>query len=255
MAKWADYVISGVLYDSKHKIIKLKQHLDDGKTIGEGTIVSRITVISNIKNGKSYTTVFSGLASWKKGNKIRTFMLDGDYFIRVDQNKVTSDNLGTLPELEDKKEDYESPELEPKPEPKLEPQQIPQKPSGTLPKGFDLDSRPEVQEEATPEQIARLEHLEKQIADLEARKASPPPKPEVQEEATPEQIARLEQLEKQIADLETLQKLPIAYCVKCKAKRKVKDRIQTKLKNGRPAIKGKCFTCGTKVCRIIKISK
>jgi hypothetical protein len=40
---------------------------------------------------------------------------------------------------------------------------------------------------------------EKQIAELESQ---PAPEPE---EATPEQIARLEQLEKQIAELESLE--------------------------------------------------
>ncbi|MBA4458944.1 MAG: hypothetical protein H2A90_04225, partial [Nitrosopumilaceae archaeon] len=53
------------------------------------------------------------------------------------------------------------------------------------------------EEEATPEQLARLEQLEKQIQELESK-----PEPE-EEEATPEQLARLEQLEKQIQELES----------------------------------------------------
>ena len=36
-----------------------------------------------------------------------------------------------------------------------------------------------------------------------------------------------------------------AYCVKCRAKRDIKDPKEVKLKNGRPAVKGTCPTCGT----------
>jgi len=42
------------------------------------------------------------------------------------------------------------------------------------------------------------------------------------------------------------------YCVKCRTKREMKDPEITKLKNGRPAVKGICPTCGTKMFRIGK---
>jgi DNA-directed RNA polymerase subunit RPC12/RpoP len=41
-----------------------------------------------------------------------------------------------------------------------------------------------------------------------------------------------------------------AYCVKCKAKVEIKDAQKVKLKNGKPATKGVCPKCGTKVFRI-----
>lgn len=44
-----------------------------------------------------------------------------------------------------------------------------------------------------------------------------------------------------------------AYCVKCRAKREVTDPEQVTLKNGRPAVKGTCPKCGTKVFRIGKM--
>ena len=43
-----------------------------------------------------------------------------------------------------------------------------------------------------------------------------------------------------------------AYCVKCRTKREIKDPQETKLKNGRPAVKGTCPECGTNVFRIGK---
>ena len=41
-----------------------------------------------------------------------------------------------------------------------------------------------------------------------------------------------------------------AYCVKCKAKREMKDAVAVTLKNGKPAMKGKCPVCGTTIMRI-----
>jgi len=41
-----------------------------------------------------------------------------------------------------------------------------------------------------------------------------------------------------------------AYCVKCKAKREMQNPQHVKLKNGKPATKGICPVCGTKMFRI-----
>jgi len=43
-----------------------------------------------------------------------------------------------------------------------------------------------------------------------------------------------------------------AYCVKCKAKREVKDPKAVTMKNGKPATSGTCSVCGTKVFKIGK---
>jgi len=43
-----------------------------------------------------------------------------------------------------------------------------------------------------------------------------------------------------------------AYCMKCRAKRKMKNPTAVTLKNGRPAIQGICPRCGTKMFRIVK---
>lgn len=40
------------------------------------------------------------------------------------------------------------------------------------------------------------------------------------------------------------------YCVKCKAKREAIDTKKVTMKNGKPALEGKCPVCGTKVFRI-----
>jgi hypothetical protein len=43
-----------------------------------------------------------------------------------------------------------------------------------------------------------------------------------------------------------------AYCLKCRAKREMRNPQKVTLKNGRPATKGSCPTCGTAVYRIGK---
>jgi predicted GH43/DUF377 family glycosyl hydrolase len=47
----------------------------------------------------------------------------------------------------------------------------------------------------------------------------------------------------------------VAYCVKCKAKRQMKNPVAITLKNGRPAIQGICPRCGTRMFRIMKGKK
>ncbi len=43
-----------------------------------------------------------------------------------------------------------------------------------------------------------------------------------------------------------------AYCVKCKAERVVKDLEYVTTKNGRPAARGVCPECGTKMYKFLK---
>jgi len=41
-----------------------------------------------------------------------------------------------------------------------------------------------------------------------------------------------------------------AYCVKCRQKRTMKNVEQVTLKNGRPASRGECEVCSTKMFKI-----
>ncbi|GCE16074.1 DUF5679 domain-containing protein [Tengunoibacter tsumagoiensis] len=47
----------------------------------------------------------------------------------------------------------------------------------------------------------------------------------------------------------------VAYCVKCKEKRDMKDAHQITMKNGKPALQGTCSVCGTKLTRILSSQK
>jgi hypothetical protein len=44
----------------------------------------------------------------------------------------------------------------------------------------------------------------------------------------------------------------IGYCVKCKAKKEMKDTQKVVMKNKRQAMKGKCTSCGTGMYKIMK---
>ena len=44
-----------------------------------------------------------------------------------------------------------------------------------------------------------------------------------------------------------------AYCMKCKAKKEMKDPKEIVMKNGRPAVTGVCLACGTKMFKIGKL--
>jgi hypothetical protein len=41
-----------------------------------------------------------------------------------------------------------------------------------------------------------------------------------------------------------------AYCVKCRAKKDMKDPAEVTMKNGKKALKGTCPSCGTGMFRI-----
>jgi len=43
----------------------------------------------------------------------------------------------------------------------------------------------------------------------------------------------------------------MGYCVKCRAKTEITQAQKVTMKNGRPAIKGKCVKCGTGMYKIL----
>jgi len=227
MDKWADYLISEVSYTPQRLIYSVIRHKDTNTGIADGARVDRITLISDIKHGLSHFTIYSNKDSWKKGDKIKMFSIDGNYYLRIDKNKVALDYLGSLPEIPTsesksiKSKPFESKPSESKStESKIPKGALPKQSAGELPQ--ELDLVPE-SDEATSEQLLRLEQLEKQIKKLESQKSEHKrpkgilPKQLSDElpqeldltlesesdEATSEQLLRLEQLEKQIKKLES----------------------------------------------------
>ncbi len=261
MDKWADYLISEASYDSDHLISVAIRHQDSNKGITKGEPVDRLTIYSDIINGLFYITIYSGKESWKKGHKIHTFSIEGNPYIRIDENKVKLDHLGDLPEGPIVESESVK-ELEFQPEPTPEP---PSSPRGSLPKGFtkEIHQEPEQtptqeptpeEEEATPQQIAQLADLQQQIDDLEDLLSShvlSESKPE-EEDATPQQIAQLDILQKQINELEKEIKKSKSIHIKRKISKPIKKSTK-KLHDSKKKITSKskssevyCRKCKTK---------
>lgn len=96
MLKWADYLISEVKYGKDHLIEQVKLHTEDENGIGEGTLAVRSQISHNIKNGKTYKTIFHSLNGWKLGDAVQVNRVGGDFFIRIDGNKTEQDFLGPI---------------------------------------------------------------------------------------------------------------------------------------------------------------
>ncbi len=43
----------------------------------------------------------------------------------------------------------------------------------------------------------------------------------------------------------------LGYCLKCKAKKEMKEAQEVTMKNGRNAMKGKCIDCNTGIYKIL----
>ena len=120
MAKWADYLISQVSYDQNHIITKVMQHRDIGNKISGGEIVGRDVIATNLGHGSKYMTVFGDLDKIKMGKNVRYFRAYDDHFIRIDDNKVESDNLGHIPHVDEVDQEEKPALTETKPKPDAE---------------------------------------------------------------------------------------------------------------------------------------
>jgi hypothetical protein len=152
MVKWADYLISQVSYDPNHLITKVKQHRDNGNTISEGEVVDRSVLADNLGHGNRYMTVYSDLGKIRIGKNVRYFRAYEHHYIRIDNNKVSSDNLGDIPQPDESKQEEKPALTETKPEPAVE-----TKPLSTLSSAFfaeQVEEEPEpaaVEADVTPE--------------------------------------------------------------------------------------------------------
>lgn len=103
MSKWADFLISAVRYDtsstSQH-ISHLRVHSDEGDSIKTATTWTKNQVVISINNGQSFKTMYKKLdGKWYMGEDVRVIVIDGEYYLRTDANRIKADNLGELPEF------------------------------------------------------------------------------------------------------------------------------------------------------------
>lgn len=101
MQKWADYLISAVRYNSEHThIVQVAVHPDNGDTVGARSVLTRQEVISAIKNGYTFCTIYKdGSDKWQQGQKVIIIKVNGVDYIKTTDNGKASDNLENLPEF------------------------------------------------------------------------------------------------------------------------------------------------------------
>jgi hypothetical protein len=150
MAKWADYLISQVSYDQNHIITKVKQHRDIGNEMGDGEIVDRDVIAGNLGQGVKYMTVYGGLDKIRMGKNVRYFRAYEDHYIRTDNNKVMSDNLDDIPNLNGTEQEEKPALTETKPKPNAEEKPLSALNSAFFSEKLEVEAAPEVAE-AAPE--------------------------------------------------------------------------------------------------------
>ncbi|MBL7910092.1 MAG: DUF3892 domain-containing protein [Bacteroidia bacterium] len=98
MAKWADYVITGVWFSGEH-ISYVMLHEDKGESISSpGEKMSREKVVQMIKNGKTVVTSTWNYqkGTWSKGADVGYETVKGVDYLRSHKDKVVTDNLDNL---------------------------------------------------------------------------------------------------------------------------------------------------------------
>ena len=167
MAKWADYLISQVLYDQNHIITKVKQHRDIGNKISGGEIVDRDALANNLGHGVKYMTVYGDLGKIRMGKNVRYFRAYEDHYIRIDDNKVMTDNLGELPGLVESQQEEQPVLAEAKPKPVVETKPLSELSSAFFSEQVEQEPEPAaVETEVTPEPAA----VETEVAPKETKK-------------------------------------------------------------------------------------
>lgn len=94
------YFISKVRYNlGRTHISQLLVHENNNNSIGTGSVWSKDVVVSSIKKGNLFTTVFQKNGTWYIGEDVRAVSNGHSSYLRTDNNNFTSDNLGNLPEF------------------------------------------------------------------------------------------------------------------------------------------------------------
>lgn len=101
MAKWADYGICAVRYNSEHTHIQRVQvRPDTGETIGPVAEHSRGEIVDAIKKGVSFVTILlRSDGQWNKGQSVYIYKINGVEYIKTVDNSKAADNLENLPEF------------------------------------------------------------------------------------------------------------------------------------------------------------
>jgi len=103
MAKWADYLISGIWFSEeppKH-ISHVVLHTDNDKTVGSGKKYSRQQVIDLLKSKTIKTITWDcENATWLEGAYVTTEYVDGSFYLASHPDAGVKDNLENTIDME-----------------------------------------------------------------------------------------------------------------------------------------------------------
>lgn len=101
MEEIVDYFISEVKYSEKGgEILQLKTHINLYGSISRAKIEPRDEIIGKIKHGLHYLTVHFGPdLKMKPGEKVKLVSVNGNEYLRTDNEQKASDDLGKTAEF------------------------------------------------------------------------------------------------------------------------------------------------------------
>ncbi len=133
MTKWADFVVSAIKKGSGlANISHVQIHEDLEHGFGSPELIDKYELSSKIKKGFTFVTVHKKNENeWAVGELIRTYVKDGEAYIRTDDNKVDGDNIGQMPLVDEleivfKEIKKEEPKPTPPPKPTTPPKPAPE---------------------------------------------------------------------------------------------------------------------------------
>ena len=101
MAKWADYLISAVRYNTEHShITHVRAHKDGEDSVAKDETYSRQTIVDAINKGTSFLTIYANdQGNWNRGQKVYVINVNGRGYLKTADNNKEEDNLENLPEF------------------------------------------------------------------------------------------------------------------------------------------------------------
>ena len=86
-------------YNRDHTaIVEVAVRPDLGENFGDPQKVARADVVAAIEKGRTFVTVYSREGKSAKGEDVRVVTVQGQKYLRTDNNSIKADNLGALPE-------------------------------------------------------------------------------------------------------------------------------------------------------------
>jgi uncharacterized protein DUF3892 len=99
MAKWADYLITAVRFNSAGTHIEyVQRRKDEDDKAGATSESSRAQIVASLESGTTYCTATKdGSGNLQMGAAVRIVTIEGTKFIKTKADGIKKDNLDNLP--------------------------------------------------------------------------------------------------------------------------------------------------------------